>query len=78
MFWEAIGVWEDGLGVGVDGQGIAANWCLVQTSSSTCPLPPTFWPRPRLRSISLPFPRARTYDYILNHGYSGQQELISA
>ena len=29
---------------------------IVQTFSSTCPRPPMCWPRPRSRSIWLPFP----------------------
>lgn len=33
----------------------------LQTSSSTCPPPPTSWPKPRSRSLSALFLRARTY-----------------
>jgi ubiquinol-cytochrome c reductase iron-sulfur subunit len=49
-------IWEPGLM-----EKTQANPSAHQTSSSTCPRPPTSWPKPRSRLISLPSPRARTY-----------------
>lgn len=61
-------------------EAMRANDFALQISLSTCPLPPMSWPRPRLKSISLPSPRARTcvayFSPIRRHGADLWQVII--
>lgn len=41
--------------------GRMADLTGLQISSSTCPHPPTFWPKPKLKSISRLFPKVKMY-----------------